>query len=433
VKTRGFTLIQLLIVVAILVAIAGVTIAAIQHHNQSGQHGPVNDHPSTATPSTTSSSSPTASSTPAVSAAVQAGQQLSNNECSGTGTVPLVSAPVAPKDISIIEPYGLTVGGHVTPIDHEYYWAKNNVKDSSDVHALADGRLVDIEYRDHNGQGPIPGDYRVIISYTCTFMSYFDLATSLAPDIASQLPAGWEKTGHTPINIPVKAGQVVAKMGGQSLDFAVWNMEYNNPKLLVPSAYAAEPWKIHTVAPLDYFSADVKTSLLPFYVRQVEPRDGTYAYDTAGSAIGTWFKQGTGGYHDQQGVSNYWAGHLAIAPDFIDPTVWGISLGDYQGQATQFTLKPPVTDPGTVTTAAGVVKYQLLHPQRYLQTNGKEWDGLATPTSALHLPTTGAAEATALVQLTDANTLKFEVFVGKTPSQVSDFDSSALTYTRDGK
>lgn len=385
--------------------------------------------------SSTTSGNPTTDTTD--SAAIAAGKQLSNNHCSGTGTVPLIYAPMKPDQISFIDPYGLTVGGHVTPVDHEYYWAKNNVKDANDVLALADGRMVDIEYRSHNGQGAIPGDYRVVISYTCTFMSYFDLATSLAPDIAAQLPSGWESSGHTDINIPVKAGQIIAKMGGQSLDFAVWDMTKNNPKLLVPAAYTAEAWKIHTVAPLDYFTSAVTDQILPFYARQAQPRDGYYAYDVDGKLIGSWFLQGTGGYsgaNSSAGLSGngYWGGHLAIVPDFLDPTVLGFSIGDYQGTATQFVVQPPATDPATIGVDTGLVKYQLLHIQQYVDATGKTWNGLSTPTGALKMPTTGVPTATALLQLTGPETLKVELFPGKTPAQVSVFDSNAKIYTRSG-
>lgn len=428
---RGFTLLEVLIVIVVVAGLGGTFLYMRKSHTTPKAANASASPTPTLADSTTSGIDDHAASKSS-DPAVAAGQQLSGDKCTGTGTVPLVSGPMHPADISIIEPYGLTVGGHVTPIDHEYYWAKNNVKDSSEVMALADGKLVDIEYRDHNGQGPIPGDYRVVISYTCTFMSYFDLATSLASDIESQLPTGWEKSGHTSINIPVKAGQVIAKMGGQSLDFAVWDTTVTNPKLLVPAAYSGEAWKIYTVPPLDYFSADVKASLLPYYVRTTEPRDGQYAYDSAGKAIGTWFLKGTGGYRGQNNTSSgYWTGHLAIAPDFIDPTQFGFSIGDYQGEATQFLIKPPVTDPATIGVDTGAVKYQLLHVQRYTM-NGKEWDGLTAPTGPLSLVPSGASVATAMIQLTDSDTLKVELFPGKTPTQVTAFDSNVKTYTRDG-
>lgn len=412
----------------IIVVVGGGVFAAVSHQRRSQKTNPDNGTSQPVTTSTTDS------------AAIKAGKQLTNNHCSGTGTVPLNFAPMKPEQIASIQPYGLTVGGHVTPVDHEYYWAKNNVKDSSDVLALADGTLSDIEYRQHSAadaaRNGVPGDYRVVISYTCTFMSYFDLATSLSPDIAAQLPTGWEKNGRTDISIPVKAGQVIAKMGGQTLDFAIWDMTKNNPKLLDPTAYTGEAWKIHTVAPLDIFPAAVKASILPFYVRQAEPRDGYYAYDVDGKLIGTWFLQGTKGYDGptgSSGTTNYWAGHLAIAPNYIDPTVTGFSIGDYQGQATQFLIKPPVTDPATIGVDSGMVKLQLVSLPQYSYVSGGQWDGMSTPTGPLTIKTNGALQATALVQLTDARTLKVELFPGKTAAQVTAFTTAAKTYTRSGQ
>ncbi len=370
------------------------------------------------------------------SSAIKAGKQLTDNHCEGSGTVPLSYGPMKPDQISIIEPYGLTVGGHVTPIDHQYYWAKNNTKDQNDVLALADGTMADIEFRQHSAsdaaRNGVAGDYRVVISYSCTFMSYFDLATSLTPDISAQLPKGWEKDGRTSINIPVKAGQVIAKMGGQSLDFAVWDMTKNNPKLLVPAAYDGEAWKIHTVNPLDYFADSVKTSLLPYYTRTVKPQDGEYAYDVAGKLVGTWFLKGSNGYAGNvtPGTSGYWSGHLVIAPDFIDPTVWGLSIGDFKGQATQFTVKPPLTDPNTIGVESGLVKLELLQVSRYLQSDGTDWDGLKTAVTPLKLPTNGNFQGTVLVQLTDADTLMLEIFPSKTANQVTVFDDQARVYDR---
>ncbi|HSX41921.1 MAG TPA: hypothetical protein VLE93_01060 [Candidatus Saccharimonadales bacterium] len=414
----------------VVVAVGGGIVAVVARQN--AKHPTISTSPQPASVAATDS------------VAVAAGKQLTANHCSGTGTVALNYAPMKPADISIIDPYGLTVGGHVTPVDHEYYWAKNNVKDSSDVLALADGTLADIEYRPHSAndaaRNGVAGDYRVTISYTCTFMSYFDLATSLAPDIEAQLPKGWEQNGHgsngnTDINIPVKAGQAIAKMGGQSLDFAVWDMTKNNPKLLVPAAYAGEAWKIHTVAPLDYFSAAVKTSILPFYARQAEPRDGYYAYDVAGKLIGSWFLKGSGGYNDptKPPSGSYWAGHLAITPDWIDPTVWGFSVGAYNGgDAKQFIIKPLVTDPATIGVDTGMVKYELLQGGQYQYANGQQWNQMSTPTGPVTMPTNGVSQATALLQLTDANTLKVEVFPGQTPTQVAAFTAAAKIYTRSG-
>ena len=53
--------------------------------------------------------------------AIKAGKQLSNNRCSGQGATKLTQLPMKQDDYSVILPYGLMVGGHVTPIDHQYF------------------------------------------------------------------------------------------------------------------------------------------------------------------------------------------------------------------------------------------------------------------------------------------------------------------------
>src|SRR3989338_9476836 len=46
-----------------------------------------------------------------------------NNGCTGTGRVTFTAPPMHIEKIEIIEPIGLMIGGHVTPIDHGYYYA----------------------------------------------------------------------------------------------------------------------------------------------------------------------------------------------------------------------------------------------------------------------------------------------------------------------
>src|SRR5689334_10888568 len=53
--------------------------------------------------------------------AVAAGKSLSNNQCSGSGETTFTHLPMNAADFSILIPYGETVGGHVTPIDHQYF------------------------------------------------------------------------------------------------------------------------------------------------------------------------------------------------------------------------------------------------------------------------------------------------------------------------
>lgn len=176
------------------------------------------------------------------SEAVKAGQDLSHGNCSGEGPGTLTRSPMDPDDFSIIIPYGLMVGGHVTPIDHQYFAPKDykSPRDAYEVYAMADSHLVDIGPRT-NERGT---EYRLVFSLTCTFLYYYDLVTSLAPDIKAEYDKKKNASGYAVVDIPVKAGQLIGKIGGQTLDFAVWDTTKPLTGFVNPASYVGERWKI---------------------------------------------------------------------------------------------------------------------------------------------------------------------------------------------
>ncbi len=408
--------------------------------NSAKKSSPNNSSNKTATSSSTSNQNSGSSlGDPNSTDPVEKGKALAGGNCSGTGSKKLNSAPMKIADISYIVPYGLLAGGHVTPIDHGYYWGKVpfGEPDSYDILALSDGKIVNVGYRDRsNDGGKVKADYRVVIMYTCTFFSYFDLATSLDPAISKQLPAGWEKNGTVYTDISIKEGQVLGKFGGQSLDFAVWDTTKTLKNLLVPTAYNnAEPWKINTVAPLDYFTNEVKNQILPLYLRVAEPRDGVIDQDVDSTAAGGWFLEGTNGYagvfsYGSQGGGHdsYWSGHLALVRDLYDPSGWVFSDGNVNGQPMQYALKNPSVVPEKLTIASGLVKYELAQWDD-VDDSGQRWLGNAFPKGVLKFKA-GQPQGTALVQLLEKRKLKVEVFLNKTPAQVSGFTSAAKIYDR---
>ncbi|HSX31703.1 MAG TPA: hypothetical protein VLF43_00435 [Candidatus Saccharimonadales bacterium] len=369
--------------------------------------------------------------------AVERGKYLSKNNCDGQGSKKLGSAPMRPGDLSTILPYGLVAGGHVTPVDHQYFSGKNQKAAPStyDVLAPANGTLVTVEVRP---KGNSTYDVRGVISYSCTFFSYFDLANSLSEEIAAQMPAGWNTKNNGPmaVDIPVKEGQVIARVGGQTLDYAVWDTTKSLDNLLVQKAYSNyEPWKTSTVPPTDFYTDEVTASLLPYYVRTAEPRDGKLAYDIDGKAVGGWFKEGTNGYigafseKDFSSMS-YADGHLALIPDFLDPDGWVFSTGAIN-HGSQYSIKSPSVAPDTLDTSSGIVKYELAQYEHKDETGGK-WLGTSVP-KTIKLSTTGPTMATVLVEMKAKRELKVEVFEGKTASQVNGFTSNAITYDRGDK
>lgn len=433
-RAKGGVAISPVLIAGILIVIVGGIVTFVMHQKANHSYGSVTDS------THTQQSTPTA--TAALSADTQLGQDFSHGHCSGTGSKPLGSAPMTINDIAVIEPYGLMVGGHVTPVDHQYYYPKDfqkGFRDTASVLAPADGVITEIGHRGDKLNTPIGAtdvpssdEYRIVITYSCTFFSYVDLVTSLDPAIKSQLPSTWTSTGNWGTNIPVKQGQVIGKVGGQSLDFAVWDVTKSLPNLLVADAYNnAEPWKIHTVKPLDFFTAAVKEQVLPYYARSVEPLDGNLAYDIDGKLIGTWFKKGTNGYAGSTTpglTTGYWTGHLSIAPNFLDPTALEVSIGGYPGGAAQFAVKRGSTDAATVGVETGLVKYEL-GGMDFTDSTGASWH-FDKPAKGITMLDPTTIKATVLFQLTEKRALKMEVFPGKTAAQVTAFDDNAVMYDR---
>src|SRR5579859_2085720 len=120
------------------------------------------------------------------------------------------------NQIGFVLPYGLVVGGHVTPVDHQYYNGldPHALRDTYDVIAPADGTLVDIEHRGNNTNTPphtvdVPSsdEYRLVMAHTCSFLTYVDLVTSLDNNIKSKLPTGWTPgRNNSGVNIPITKG-----------------------------------------------------------------------------------------------------------------------------------------------------------------------------------------------------------------------------------
>jgi hypothetical protein len=359
---------------------------------------------------------------------VTKGLSLSNGQCTGVGSKPLTHAPMNASDVSVIDPMGLMIGGHVTPVDHEYYYGVNQSApiNTYPVYADADGTIAAVEYSSSNGPNPA---WWVTIAHSCTFLSNYNLMTSIAPAVKAALPKGWGPNSNGGVHIPVKSGQLIGYVGNQSLDFQVWNTDVTLKGFLNPTAYNnGDAWKVNTVAPLDYFTAAVKSQILPLYNRTAAPRDGKIDYDVNGEAVGNWFLQGTNGYaggNTNNGSGAYYAGHLALAYDSLDPAALTFSIGNWQGQPNQFSVTGNI-DWTKITPTSGVVKVELA-TRVWLSASGQPWNGQLSPGVKL---TAGPVQGTALLQMTGKQTMKVEVFPGKTPDQVSGFDSSAQTYNR---
>ena len=107
--------------------------------------------------------------------------------------MPFTHPPLALQDIGAIEPYGLMADAHVIPTSHGYISPAvfDSPPDAYPVYAIADGTIVFVAHRGESvGDTPQkqkPNDYQLYIEYSCTFYSYYDLLTSLAPNLASRV------------------------------------------------------------------------------------------------------------------------------------------------------------------------------------------------------------------------------------------------------
>lgn len=368
----------------------------------------------------------------------QVGQQLSNGKCNGSGPGTLTHSAMDEQDFTYIIPYGLMVGGHVTPIDHQYYAPADyqSPRDAYPVYAMGDARLVAIQHRVQSGgdnkttRERITDEYRLVFTQTCTFFYYYDLVTSLTPEIKAEFDKQAKGELNTAVDIPVNAGQLIGRIGGQTLDFAVWDLEKPLKGFVVPEHYNAEIWKLYTADPLDYYTPDLKVLMLARYPRMDEPLSGKIDWDLDGKLRGNWFLAGTNGYEGQRdNPKGYWTSHLSFSPDLYDNSHFLISMGDFGGEAIQYNVKGNAPDPAIVGIESGVVKYELIQGE-HVAPSGQPWDRRSFVKGLKVVEGTPPVRGVVLVQLTDARTLKFEAFPGKTKAEVSGFTAAAKTYTR---
>jgi hypothetical protein len=368
------------------------------------------------------------------SAAIKAGKQLSGGQCEGEGVPEKLSeSPMKAADFTMVIPYGLVVGDHVTPIDHQYFSPADyqSPVNAYEVRAMGDGRITSIGARENSFLGAT--EYRMVFTQTCTFHYYYDLVTGLAPDLKAAFDASAKGNYYTQngFNFEVKAGQVIGYIGGRTLDFAVWDTTKPLAGFVVPEHYAAESWKLYTADPLDYYTDELKRFILSKYVRTAEPVSGKIDHDIDGRLIGNWFREGTD-YGGPIGATQHGPGgergHLAIAPEHLDPTTFVISIGDYQGKSAQFAVKGNAPWPADISAKSGPMKYELVQID-YTKPDGSHWDR----TSFIRSPRMrggSTVQGTVLVQLLEDRKLKFEAFPGKTAAQVSGFTDQARIYTR---
>lgn len=259
--------------------------------------------------------------------------------------------------------------------------------------------------------------------------------TSLTPRLLA-----WYNATHLwhedPGDLAIMTGELLGRVGGQTLDFGVYDDAVTLPGLLVPEHYARESWKIHTVDPFPHFTESVRSQLLAKAVRNAEPRAGKIDHDVDGRAVGNWFRVGTNGYAGPNPPpsppSGYWVGHLALVPDAYLPNHLLASLGDFGGEAKQFAIRGNGPDFAGVGADAGPVKYELV---RWSYRDGDHPEAPAMgapmrPVANLVAENGDHVEGTLLIQMLGPRSMKVESFPGKTATEVAGFDGAAQMYER---
>ncbi|MFN0079839.1 MAG: hypothetical protein ACKVY0_25525 [Prosthecobacter sp.] len=395
----------------------------------------------------------------ASSTAEQINQMWSRGKAKGEGPVKLKSFPLRLDDIGYIIPLGNMQSGHTTPSDHLYFVPKGAVNQGQgnmrgqgqgngqrrppgqgtgmdtrdfsklyDVVAVADGFIVMLQWRPNpqGGQAKYDPsvfdravDLKVFIEHSAHVWSYVDHLVEVDAAIMKDVPGGVQPGQPVNVRIPIRAGQVIGKVGNQTFDFALIDTTTTRKGFVKPEQFLQrDPQKPHVVDPFDYIDEPLRKQLIAKCARKLPPFGGRIDYDIDGKLIGNWYEQGTGGYAGLNRRIDYWVGHLSIVYHHLDPKIIVFSIGNYDGRAQQFWVKGNKPDPATIGEKDGLVKYELIY-------------GQLGSTGQLQMRQDGdQVQGTVLCQVLPDRSLKFEAFPGQTASQVKAFSESAKLFER---
>lgn len=351
--------------------------------------------------------------------------------------VTFTSAPLATDKLGYLEPMGKVLDGHVTPTDHMYVHPNDPRAADNAFTAImpADGVITNIaampsQYIGDTNQQTAADDHRITIMHSCRYFSILIHVHKLDPALTAVVGTLQPNTSKN-VAIELKAGAAIGGIGPAGVDWTLVDTETRLTGFITPSLYEGESWKIHSIDPLSVYTGDTKTKLEALSMRSVAPFGGKIDLDKPGALVGNWFREGSGGYSgtNKDNGGRYWDGHLAIVPDYVDPSTTVVSIGNWSNDtASQFAVKG-TADPAAVTTATGPVKYELIK-LNYLTASGAGWSGNEPFAKGIRVSQSGAVAGTILFQVLDGEKLRVEKFVGKTAAQVTGFTSAAQTYYR---
>jgi len=327
--------------------------------------------------------------------------------------------PLDLSKVAFILPMGGMIGNHVTPIDHQYYVAPDFGGAESieiDIYSVTDGVVTSIQH-----MGSFGDDYRFVVQHTAAISSVYIHVDNLSAKLAAVAPSNGN---YVSTDITVTAGEILGSYFG-SVDYNIVDSDITLTGFVVPASYTAEPWKVHTPDPFDYFNSSIKSTLIAKSLRTAIPIGGKIDHDIDGRLVGNWFLENTNGYGGD-GSGDYWDGHLAFAYDYIVPDHIIASFGDYNGQQKQFGVVGNAPDPADVSVGT-LVKYDLVQYEYY---NGAQpWDR-ASLVQGLTMDNYATIDSVVLLQLVESRRLKMEIFHGQSSANVSNFTAGALYFVR---
>lgn len=356
--------------------------------------------------------------------------------CTNSGPAPITASPIDLKDIAFIVPMGTMIGGHVTPIDHGYFYVNGAIATPTyqvPVWAPLTGTITQASRTVRQGPGGNYDDYALSVDATCTFRVRFSNLVRFAGRFGGSV--GPLQAGQQVMpDFKVTAGELIGYTGlptAYGIDVWVENDSSVLTGFVHPDQYtSAEAWKTHVVDLFDNTVEPLRSELLALDLRDAAPRWGKIDYDIEGKLVGNWFRAGTGGYAGLQRLSEgYWEGHLAAVYDGIDPTAIELSFGDFAGQAAQYLVVGNAPDPAQVSESSGVVKYELAGISYYSAVTGMTWDRTHYARELRARPQP-ALTGTVLMQVVATEMLKVEIFPNKAAAQVGGFDTAAQIYVR---
>lgn len=370
------------------------------------------------------------------------------NKCQDNPNVQYTALPMAMDDIKFVQPIGELREGHIVPGDHGGIDYKTSPTSTPvKVFMPADGFLVRVEKHPYEPpQGyPKMNHYHVYLEHSCTFFTGFVHVTEFALDIlqaSPQLKTLDEKEisqfENILLRIPVKAGQQLGTAWSFGLlGWVTVDLTYTNKGYLNPQSYKGENWRIHSVSGFDYLEPSLREKINSKNPRAKEPRGGKIDFDIEGKLVGGWFEKGTGGFRDVNVAPKqcgnfpcpYWEGHLALVYDYVDPSQLRVSVGYNFGLSdrTPFGVKGNSPDFKDIGVENGLVKYELVALKDISQEKGYDTEG---GSALITLNDDSKSLGILLAQVVDKDSIKVEIFPGKTQEQVNGFSSKVRVYHR---